>query len=781
MKDFISFNWLKHSKQRIINFLVMFSVLIFLSFSLFFVSIPAESKVSFIPSYKVSLSFDLSISDAQMIFIKDQVSLNKNDFKFLAENHYFINSNYSTLKKLLFVNNDFSYLKMTIKKIYPESSYSIKNISVGDVEIDPEYVVIVPSKTNIFESDVIIDLSHYVEKMQYQQIDTSLFYLLFFYICNFVQIHFKLLFIVFSIFLTIITFCYRNNKFLLLFYLSVLFAAISYSTLWKTAVLSFEAFYDGNYLPTVYKIAKTQFLPLIILLSSLVIAFVFKYVVARVISLAVAFAITVFFACDVFSYSEFGCHITIADVFSFGKDVNGGATILIHFISHKFFLFISLLLLILVYLHVAKVICKLKSTSPCSVLLLIVVFFGLYYLTPSAQLSKNEEIYNSFLTSGAQRLRAEKQYSNNCKDYLEPIIEVDGLNKRKNVIVVFTESLSANESKFFGGLYDKTKNLDYLAANNVAFNNYYSNGFNTDQGNFAFFNSTILLHGVNSNLKEKMYSFSDKFTGSFLKFFKKAGYLTNCIYSADTIGEIDKIWEKVGLDNLYGGSDSFYKNEERLTFNSVPDKAMFRKTLALIPEWKKHGKFFTFIMTTTTHGPFIVPKTHEFNYHKTVEYFDEALGFLYRELLKQGYFEDGMLVVTGDHRVMIAYSNEELSRFGLKGIAKVPLVIVGSDLEKGIYKEQLSHDSLGPLLEYINLKKAYHYKFSYLPFASKEITEDNFILYQSHTPQDEVIVIDKDGEDHIVKLNGDDTYFEKNGVSENFKKHVLNTVMWLRK
>lgn len=624
-------------------------------------------------------------------------------------------------------------------------------------------------------------MSKYKEIIKLQQIDTPTLKLLFYYVCNFVQLHFKLLFIVFSCILSVVTLYYKNNKVLLLFYLSVLYVAISYSTLWKTAVLSFEAFYDGNYLPTIYKIAKTQFLPLILLLSSLMIASVYSNVMTRVACFTVGALITILFACDVFSYTEFGCHFTIADILSFGKDVKGGAPLFLHFVTHKAFLFIFLLLLIFVYVHVAKVICKLNTTSPYYGLFLIVVFLGIYFLTPSAQISKNEEIYNSFLTSGAQRVRAEKQYSKDCDNYLEPIIEVDGLNKKKNVIVVFTESLSANESKLFGGLYDNTKNLDDIATHNIAFKNYYSNGFNTDQGNFSFFNSTVLLHGINSHLKENMYSFSEKFTGSFLKLFKNEGYITNCIFSADTIGEIDKIWEKVGFDNFYGGNDPFYQNEERLTFNSVPDKAMFRKTLELIPAWEKHGNFFTFIMTTTTHGPFIVPRTHEFNYHKTVQYFDESLAFLYNELLKRGFFKDGMLVITGDHRVMIAYTNDELSKFGLKGIAKVPLVIVGSDLPRGIYTDQLSHDSLGPLLEYINLKKAFHYKFSYLPFASTEPTEDNFILYQRHTPQDEVLVIDKEGRDHIVKLNGDNTRFEKEGSPKSFQNHVLNTIKWLRK
>ena len=207
---------------------------------------------------------------------------------------------------------------------------------------------------------------------------------------------------------------------------------------------------------------------------------------------------------------------------------------------------------------------------------------------------------------------------------------------------------------------------------------------------------------------------------------------------------------------------------------------MFKRTLDLLPKWENNGKFFTFIMTTTTHGPYVVPKTREFDYHKTIQYFDESLWYFYKELLKRGFFENGMLVITGDHKAMLAYTNEEMNKYGLKGIARVPLVIVSKDLPKGNYSYHLSHDSLGPLLEYINLKKAYHYQFAFLPFTSKEPTNNNFILYQRHNPQDEVIVIDKLGKDHVVKLNGDDTNFDCSDVDNSFKKNVLSTIKWLR-
>ena len=226
----VSLSIAKLSKQKIINCLVLFSSFIVLSFSLLLVSIPDESRVSFIPSYKVSLSLDLSISDAQMIFIKDQVSLNNKKYNFLSENHYFINSNYSTLKKHLYLNSDFSYLRITLKKIYPNSVFKIKNICVGGGKIDPKYVDIVPSKANVYESDIYVDLSKYKEIIKLQQIDTPTLKLLFYYVCNLVQLHFKLLFIVFSCILSVVTLHYKNNKVLLLFYLSVLYAAISYLT-----------------------------------------------------------------------------------------------------------------------------------------------------------------------------------------------------------------------------------------------------------------------------------------------------------------------------------------------------------------------------------------------------------------------------------------------------------------------------------------------------------------------------------------------------------------------
>lgn len=551
--------------------------------------------------------------------------------------------------------------------------------------------------------------------------------------------------------------------------------------MWDQTVLILDSIYEVNYFRSIYKIAKTQFLPAIFITSSFLIACNFNQLIIKLIFIVISLILILFYVSDVFTFAEFGSHLAISDAFTFGKDINSSFSIIKHFVTQKNKLFVLSLLLVISSVLLSIIICKNKSRFSRYSLILIPFVIILNFYSPSAELTLHEDLFDNFLTSGIDRVKAEKPYTNNDVVNYQPIIEVKGLNKRKNVIVIFTESLSANESKYFGGINDNTPNFDAIASKHLAFYNYYSNGYNTDRGNYSFLTSIPPLHGSRFESKDNFYSSTDSSTGSVLLHFKNEGYTSNCVFSAESIGDLEKIWKKSGFDNYYDGNDPYYENEERLSFNSVPDKVMFKRVLELIPSWSKNGNFFTFIMTTTTHGPFIIPKTHEFNFHKAIQYFDSSFAYFYNELLKQGFFENGMLVVTGDHRAMVPYTNDEMKKYGLKGFAKVPLLIVGSDLPNGLNTDQLSHVSLGPLLEYINLKKANHYQFAYLPFAEKKSYSDNFILYQRRTPQDEVIVIDNKGQEYTVKLNGDDTNFEKNNVSKDFKNGVLNTIKWLRK
>lgn len=746
-------------------------------------SIPNTSRVPYIPTKTIDVSFDIKVDNAQYVNLRyitkvNNIFNNNGKNKIISEDVAYATNNYYSVNKLLSVNDDFGNLIIEIECPFKATNVNVKNLIIGNYKIN-EFKLIV-SEDNQLVQHIIIDTLKIGKAISYSSLSDSKLKLLFYRFVYWCQKNSSALY-QFTLFALTLLCCINFKcRSLLIFYVFVLYTYITFMFMWKQTVFTLDSVYDGDYFRSIYKIVKTQYLPALFILSSILIACNLKIFWLKLPFFVISLIIILLFVSDVFTFTEFGCHLAISDVFSFGKDATASLTVIKHFVTEYNQLFILCLCLVIVVFFLSALISKNRQPFSHYSLILIPILFILNSYSPSAALSLHEDRFENVLTSGAQRIRAERKYTQIDAIRNQPIIEVNGLNKRKNVIVIFTESLSANESRYFGGINNNTLNLDAVASKNVAFKNYYSNGYNTDKGNYAFLTSTPLLHGTQAETKDNVYLPSQIHTGSFLNYFKKEGYTTNCLYSAISIGELENIWRRSGFDNFYDGNDPYYKNEERLSFNSVPDKAMFKRTLELIPQWNKKGNFFTFIMTTTTHGPYVIPKTHEFNFHKAIKYFDSSFAYFYKELLKQGFFKNGMLVVTGDHRAMVPYTNEELEKYGLKGFAKVPLLIVGSELPRGLYTEQLSHVSLGPLLEYINLKKAYHYEFEYLPFASIEPTDNNFILYQRHAPQDEVIVIDKDGKEHIVKLNGDDTNFDRSDIESSFRTKVLNTIKWLR-
>ena len=60
---------------------------------------------------------------------------------------------------------------------------------------------------------------------------------------------------------------------------------------------------------------------------------------------------------------------------------------------------------------------------------------------------------------------------------------------------------------------------------------------------------------------------------------------------------------------------------------------------------------------------------------------DQMLGELYDKLLAKGYFESGILFVTGDHRAMEPYRKAEFDRFGATAVTRIPGIIVTHAVE----------------------------------------------------------------------------------------------------
>lgn len=88
------------------------------------------------------------------------------------------------------------------------------------------------------------------------------------------------------------------------------------------------------------------------------------------------------------------------------------------------------------------------------------------------------------------------------------------------------------------------------------------------------------------------------------------------------------------------------------------------------------------IETVTTHHPYTDPMTMELSAEAAFRYADATAGLFYEALEEGGFFEDGILIITSDHRSMTPLRADELQHFGLSAKARIPLVIAAPLLEK---------------------------------------------------------------------------------------------------
>lgn len=564
--------------------------------------------------------------------------------------------------------------------------------------------------------------------------------------------------------------------------------------LFDDAQMLFGGFFNAKeYLQPFYKIfySQSKVLATILLLMLLSVSLNgFKALPLRCfhyLLLICALLLTCAVAADIFTYSQFATHLVISDIFTFTKDAYKSIGLISDFILHKSLVAFLCAFMILSPFLIMRTCNKTNIVSDKKNYLCFVataaVTVGLFFIPEAGRTLKDGNFVSIFNSSSAS-FNIRKQYSadyNYKSDHLDTLT-IKGLNNRKNIIFLMVESLSSNESRYLGGEFDNTPNLDKLAKEEgLVFENYFTNGYNTDTGNFSFLTGIPYLESNRSYTDDRYYS------KTIIKDFNSAGYTTNVFYSAQNIGHLDTVWKKSGFTNFYDGNDDFYANSERLLFNSVPDGVMFDNLVRYVPSWIKQGRFFTMVMTTTSHGPYVVPVTHEFDYHKTIRYVDKAIFDLYQKLKAIGFFDNGMLVISGDHRAMTPYSEYEYSCFGNSGIAKVPLIIIDKDLKVNKLKYPLSHSQSGALLEYLNLEKVEYYDFNYIPNLESDSYTNclGLIFYQKHSPADSVVIVDGLNDngslrEYIMTINGDDTDIKADVLSEERKRFILERTYWLR-
>ncbi len=222
-------------------------------------------------------------------------------------------------------------------------------------------------------------------------------------------------------------------------------------------------------------------------------------------------------------------------------------------------------------------------------------------------------------------------------------------SSRPNVVLVIMESMSAQKMKKYGNELDLTPNLERLAPHAYFFNNIYTAGIHTYNGIFStLYSFPALLK------KHPMNQFPiPEYTG-LPGILKKSGYHnTFFLTHDDQFDNMGGFLTANHFDKVVSQKD--YPSKEVVSTLGVPDHFMFEFAVKKELLNDKKVPFFAAFMTSSDHGPYIVPKNIDFKPKSTelrtaiVEYADWAIGHFLEIAKKESWFENTIFVFVADH------------------------------------------------------------------------------------------------------------------------------------
>ena len=519
----------------------------------------------------------------------------------------------------------------------------------------------------------------------------------------------------------------------------------------------------------------------LIVMLLLLCVYLLRQKVLRLLLIAVLAVFSGLVISDFVVMRELNARVIISEILSFTDGLADSSDIVIHFFRREFGI-LTLLFAVILSLAVITAVRRGNAAGKTNYR----KFRYAVVLTGSALIAAMPTLWlldsgNSSIFDYKFRNILEVSGAGAKRNYLKPFTKAPGpvpsltmekgLGAHRNVIIILTESLSSYQSKFFGGLSDGTPRIDRIAEESLAFTNHHSNGYNTAVATFT------VLTGLPYINSARGYTDKEYLKSTVIRDFRREGYYTTMMYSSKSIAGIDTLYANAGFNELSSGQDPFYRNSRRLTFDSVPDHDLFENALARIKKRMKTGKpFLTLVMTATNHPPFLVPDdSNEYSSEKTLAYTDDEIADFIEELEKEGFFRNGIAVITGDHRIMLPIEHEELEKYGEDAVTRVPLIIKGAGIEQGVIDRDTAHDSLRPILGYLELKEYPLCSFQLNPFTDTERSED--IVYQKMEPADEVMI--ESGKNiYTYHLEGDDSEFTGDTVPEKEKAESLAGLIW---
>lgn len=239
-------------------------------------------------------------------------------------------------------------------------------------------------------------------------------------------------------------------------------------------------------------------------------------------------------------------------------------------------------------------------------------------------------------------------------DYpLSRIQSAESTEKKKNVVLVIMESMSAYQMGLYGNPKNLTPYLDSLAKQSICFPNIYTSGVHTHNGLYstiygqpAILDRIAIREGVLVN--QQYYGLPHVL--------KEKGYRTHFLITGE--GEYDNMhsfFPQNGFDKFI--CQDFFEKEDIINQWGVPDHILFNKTISFMDSsYKDNEPFLMTYMTISTHSPYGIPtkgvtrKLHsEDRADQSYEYADWSIEQFMKQAATKPWYNETVFVFVADH------------------------------------------------------------------------------------------------------------------------------------
>jgi len=331
-----------------------------------------------------------------------------------------------------------------------------------------------------------------------------------------------------------------------------------------------------------------------------------------------------------------------------------------------------------------------------------------------------------------------------------------GLAERPSIVLVVVESLSAYHSALFSGLRNDTPNLDALARQGTYARTFHANGFSTEGGLIALLTGQVPIPTAGR------FGSTMAFTtvkDDFHRWLASKGYRTAFFTTGDLgMGRRRQWLEAIGIEYAEGADHPFYRGMPRATFDAAADAALVDRFIGWYDRERSRDPFMATLLTVGTHPPFALPGRGIVGDDETMREADRQVARLASQLRERGFFDNGLMVVVGDHRAMTPIPREERHALGPAAEVRVVGFALGkTGLPPGEIHGNFQQLDLIPSLQHLLAHRSCRDEWQGR-FLGPEPDPADYVVHSDPIRRNELTVITGPRE-YRIQLDGDDTRF----------------------